>query len=100
MSTSKVFSGGSWGLLQPLNIPNQIWEEFSMDFITRLPKSKGYTAILVVVDRLLKYSNFIPLKHHYIAKTVAEIFTMEVICLHGVMASILSDKDPIFASGF
>jgi len=66
-----------------------------MDFIIGLLKSKGYTAILVVVDRLSKYSHFIPLKHPYTAKMLAEIFTMEVIRLHGILASILSDKDPI-----
>lgn len=84
------------GLLQPLNIPEQIWEEISMDFITGLPKSKGYEAILVVVDRLSKYNHFIPLKHPYSARVLAEIFTREVVCLQGVPTSILNDRDPIF----
>ena len=38
------------GLLNPLPISDQIWEDLSMDFITALPKSQGYTIILVVVD--------------------------------------------------
>ncbi|MCI55144.1 RNA-directed DNA polymerase (Reverse transcriptase), partial [Trifolium medium] len=67
-----------------------------MDFITGLPKSKGYEAILVVVDRLSKYVHFIPLKHPYTARMVAEVFVKEIVRLHGIPLSIISDRDPIF----
>nr|KYP34553.1 Retrovirus-related Pol polyprotein from transposon 297 family [Cajanus cajan] len=88
------------GLLQPLDIPNQIWEDLSMDFITGLPKSRGFEAILVVVDRLSKYAHFLPLKHPYTAKGIAEVFAREIVRLHGIPNSIASDRDPIFISHF
>jgi hypothetical protein len=50
-------------LLQPLPIPEWKWETISMDFITRLPTStKHNDAIMVVVDKLSKFSHFIPVK--------------------------------------
>jgi len=52
------------GQLQPLLVPDQVWEEASMDFIEGLPRSGGKTTILVVVDMLTKFSHFIPLYHH------------------------------------
>ncbi|XP_073223438.1 uncharacterized protein [Cicer arietinum] len=90
----------SSGLLQPLPIPVLVWSEILMDFITSMPKSNGYEAILVVVDQLPKYSHFITLKHLFIACSIATIFVKEVIRLHGVLESILSDRDPLFVSIF
>ena len=46
------------GLLQPLSIPSQRWEEISMDFIIGLQKSEGESVIIVVVDRVTKYAHF------------------------------------------
>ncbi|CAJ2641615.1 unnamed protein product [Trifolium pratense] len=71
-----------------------------MDFITGLPKSKGFEAIFVVVDRLSKYAHFILLKRPYSARSLAETFTKEVVRLHGIPESIVSDRDPIFVSNF
>lgn len=52
------------GLLQPLHVPSQVWDDVSMDFITGLPQSRGYTTIMVVVDRLSKYAHFAALPMH------------------------------------
>ena len=75
---NKVETIKTLGLLQPLSIPSQRWEEVSMDFIIGLPKSEGKSVIMEVVDRLTKYAHFCSLSHPFKASTIYTTF-METI---------------------
>jgi hypothetical protein len=88
------------GLLQPLPIPETAWSSIGIDFITALPKSNGKDVIMVVVDRLTKYSHFIALSHPYTVLTVAQLFLTHVYQFHGLPTSIISDRDPVFTGRF
>ena len=88
------------GLVQPLPVPAQVWEEVTMDFITGLPASQGFTVILVVVDRLTKSAHFAPLSNPFTAVQVVEVFADKVIKLHGFPCTIISDRDTIFINHF
>ncbi|PNX89643.1 hypothetical protein L195_g045765 [Trifolium pratense] len=88
------------GLLQPLPVPTTIWEDLSLDFITGLPKSHNYTAILVVVDRFSKGIHLAPLHPNYTTHIVASIFFDTTCKLHGVPCGLVSERDPLFISKF
>lgn len=86
------------GLLQPLPVPDQAWDVVTLDFIEGLPKSTGYTVILVVVDKLTRYAHFIPLAHPFTALQVAQAYMNNIFKLHGLPKVIISDRDKIFTS--
>ncbi|KAH9726475.1 hypothetical protein KPL70_008268 [Citrus sinensis] len=88
------------GLLQPLHIPSLVWDEITMDFITGLPLSRGYSAILAVVDRLKKSAHFGPLPSNFTAHKTVKLFVEIVVKIHGFPSSIISDRDPVFLSQF
>ena len=89
------------GLLHPLPIPSRPWESIRMDFIGPLPPSpEGYNFIWVVIDRLTSMVHLIALKTSITAMEVAERYLRDIVRLHGVAGSIVSDRDPWFTSVF
>ena len=87
-------------LLHPLDIPQARWQHIAMDFKTSLPPSDGFTAIIVVVDRLTKEAKFIKTHDNATAQQTAKLFFDNVICSEGLPLSIVSDRDPKFTSEF
>ena len=63
-----------WGLLCPLPVPSQSWEDLSMDFIVGLPAYRDNTCILVIVDHFLKRLHLGMLPSHHTAQSVAQLF--------------------------
>jgi len=97
----KAEQGKPGGLLLPLEIPTWKWEQISMDFIDGLPRSrKGNESIWIIVDRLTKSAHFIPIRSNRTAASLAHLYVKEIIRLHGVPSSIVSDRDPLFTSEF
>ena len=89
------------GSLQPLPIPEWKWEHITMDFVVGLPRTQqGHDAVWVIVDRLTKSAHFLPVKVSHSLDKLAEIYIREVVRLHGVPFSIVSDRDPRFTSRF
>ncbi|XP_073049492.1 uncharacterized protein [Primulina eburnea] len=89
------------GLLQSLPIPQWKWEHITMDFVVGLPRSqKGFNSIWVIVDRLTKSSHFLPVKTTYSMNQYADVYIQEIVRLHGIPVSIVSDRDPRFTSEF
>ena len=89
------------GLLQPIAIPEWKWDRITMDFVTGLPLTpRKKDAIWVIVDKLTKSAHFLPIRMDYTLEKYAELYIDEIVRLHGVPISIISDRDPRFTSRF
>nr|GEY93749.1 putative reverse transcriptase domain-containing protein [Tanacetum cinerariifolium] len=89
------------GLLVQPKIPEWKWDNIIMDFVTKLPKSsQGYDTIWVIVDQLTKSAIFTPIRETDPMDKLARIYLKEVVTRHGIPVSIISDRDPRFASNF
>src|SRR4051812_37939921 len=89
------------GTLQPLPITEWKWDKVSMDFITGIPKTeKRNDAIFVVIDRLSKVSNFLPIRESITTSQLADLYVSRIVSLHGVPLEISSDRGSIFTSRF
>ena len=63
-----------FGLMQPLPVPQWKWENITMDFVYKLPRTRnGYDGVWVIVDRLTKSAHFIPVREKYSLNKLAEL---------------------------
>ena len=87
-------------VLLPLPVPQGVWTDIALDFVEALPRIHGKSVIVIVVDRFNQYCHFIQLAHLYSAESVTQAFFIDIIRLHDMPQSMVSDKDPVFTSMF
>ena len=89
------------GLLQPLPVAEWKWDHVTMDFVTGFPKThQGKDGVWVVVDRLTKSAHFLAIRTTDSVLTLSKLYVREIVRLHGVPLSIVSDRDARFTSRF
>jgi hypothetical protein len=91
----------SAGVLQPLSIPTWKWDDISVDFIVGLPlTTRKKDSIWVIVDRLTKTTHFITVHTTYSVKHYAELYMDQIVLLHGILKTVISDRRTQFVAHF
>ena len=92
---------------RPTRLPQQLevaewkWEHVTMDFVTHLPQTvRKHDAVWVIADRLTKSAHFLAVQMTFTLKEFCRLYIREIVWLHGVSVSIVSDKDPRFTTHF
>lgn len=91
--------GPVW-FLQPIPILTQLFEVVSMDFIPELPNSKGFNNILVIIDKLTKYTIIIPMTTQVTEEETARLFFKHVVSKFGILHQVISDRDTRWRGDF
>ena len=82
------------GKLRPNEAPERLWQYISVDLITKLLMSKGYDSILIVCDRFLKMSHFVMTTEKTTVEGLVRLFRDNVWKLHGLLESVILDREP------
>ena len=86
-------------LMQRIEIPQWKWQHITMDFVTSLPRFfKGNDSIWVIVDHFSKTAHFMVMKKKQLVESLAHLYIENIVRLHGVPKSIISDRDSRFMS--
>ncbi|GJV13094.1 reverse transcriptase domain-containing protein [Tanacetum coccineum] len=90
------------GLLVQPEIPEWKWDNITMDFITKLPRSsrKGFYTDRVIVDRLTKSAHFLPIRENDPLDKLARLYLNRIVARYGIPALIICDRDGRFTSNF
>ena len=89
------------GRLQPLEVAEWKWEHVTMDFVTHLPLTPWrYDVVWVIVDQLTKSAHFLAVRMTFTLEEFYRLYIREIVRLHGVPVSIVSDRDSRFTMHF
>ena len=89
------------GLLHLIKLPEWKWDRIIMDFLVGLPViGRKHDSVWVMVDRLTKSAHFLPVKTDYSLEKLVELYISEIVRLHEIPISIISDRDSRFTSRF
>ena len=89
------------GLLQPLPILEWKWDHITMDFVIGLPRTRSKkNGVWVIVDHLTKSTHFLAMKTTNSMNSLAKLYIQEIVRLHGIPLSTVSDRDLKFTSQF